>query len=246
MLRSSMFALLCCCTALPVLAGEAVQANVSYFYGGACVGVGYAGAGSHALSVEGQNIILNTTTQDGTSQNAQAKVKPLVNLLFGYLGAIGQSPYFWSLEGDALFLPTSDTLVQEQSIGGNRSRRTSKITQRFSCGLAVRGGLQLQGWSPYVTVGTAFGMRSFEWKGEDLSGGGEPIEHSASVFEPMLKAGLGTEIPVNLVKVRLEYTCCITMKQSEKSFEDTHGDKITQSFKASPSHRFTVGAIFPL
>lgn len=230
----------------PVMAQEAGTTSGGHFYGGVATGVGVAGAGSHALSVEGWNVILNTTTQNGTSQNAHAKVKPLVNLLLGYLGAIGQTPYFWSFEGDVLFLPTSDTLVQEMSSGGNSARRTSKTMQRFSFGLSVRGGLQLQGWSPYVTVGGALGMRSFEWTGEDLSGGQPPIEHSATAFDPMLKAGAGVDIPVALVKIRVEYTCGITMKKIEKSFEDKHGDKITQSFKSSPNHRLVVGAILPL
>ena len=245
MLQKSLLLLLMGAAALPVCAQEAGLQNVSHFYGGAGLGAALAGAGTHTASLEGHNVVFNENSQKSVSQDAKGKVKPAVNLLLGYQSAINQTSYFWSIEGDILFLPTSDTLTRDASDGVNSVRITSETIQRFSFTLSARCGLHLQGWSPYITVGGGFRMRGFEWKDEDLSGGSSPIENSSTAFQPMLKAGAGVEIPLDALKVRLEYACGILMKKVEKSFEDRDGDKITQSFKASPSHRLTVGVAFP-
>ena len=150
------------------------------------------------------------------------------------------------MEAQGSFLPTSDNFVKERTLSVGSSRRTSKTTQKFSAGLAFRGGVQLSSWSPYVKLGANLGLRRFEFKSEDLSGNQLPITNTSNAFESTLSVGMGSDIPLDFCKVRVEYTCGIALTKAKKTFKDRDNDTITQSFKASPSHRLSVGAILPL
>ena len=245
MLKKSIY-LLPAVTVFCVSAAKASSPDVSHFYGGALLGAGFAGGGTHTVSVSGQNAILNAASVQSDEQKARNQIKPLLSLLLGYQGAILQTSYFWSVEAQGSFLPTSDNFVKERTLSAGSSRRTSKTTQKFSAGLAFRSGVQLSSWSPYVKLGANLGLRRFEFKSEDLSGNQLPITNTSNAFESTLSVGMGSDIPLDFCKVRVEYTCGIALTKAKKTFKDRDNDTITQSFKASPSHRLSVGAIFPL